>query len=662
MTLHIGELVKDRYRIIQLLASGGMGIVYRAKDESLGVEVALKETIPGGKSTNRMQKMAALLASLHHPNLPRVTDTFQLPGSGQILVMDFVPGEDLKNRIDRSGPLSISKAIEIVTAAGSALQYLHTQKPPIIHHDVKPGNLRITPDGHVMLVDFDLMTVLQANQTRPPIDEQGSTPGFAAPEQYNNMADARSDQYGLAATLYFTLTASRLPDALTRASGKNRITEQNLSSSRLPLDIITCLERALAINPADRYPDVQAFMDALSAIQMAKPSASHITTRNLRTQKVGQWKKLLLPILVGLTVVGILAVAVFYLLQNPKMAMQENIQNQPIASPVSVSPILTSAPQTLVTSSKPAMQPSQQSAEKPVETSSVLQSSVPTPLGGGSGDFAFVSEKTGLPQIFLGSTESAETRQLTNVSEGACQPDWSPDGKRLVFTSPCLTKQQLMGKPEPFTGSGLFILTIKGGNIIPLPSLPGGDFDPAWSPDGTSIAFTSLRSKFAQIFLYNTVSEEITLLTQTTSSNRQPAWSPDGTTIAYCSTRNGPLQIWLMNSNGSNAREFSVLDNGAAFTPDWSPDGNEIIYSQTNSLRLASRKVRETGALELILNPRLSLASNPEYSPDGKWILIDSNVESTYRVYRITRNGTGMEPISPAGEKAYQPDWKPVPG
>jgi eukaryotic-like serine/threonine-protein kinase len=658
MSLIIGEVLKDRYRITQMLASGGMGIVYRAMDESLGVEVAIKETLPGGISMDRMQKMAALLASLHHPNLPRVTDTFQLPDDGQILVMDFVPGDDLRTRIEKVGPLPVGKAIEIVSAIGSALQYLHTQNPPVIHQDVKPGNIRITPNGHVMLVDFDLITVLLANQTRPTPEEQGLTPGFAAPEQYNNMADARSDQYGLAATLFFTLTGSRLPDALTRASGESQLSGHNMPSARLPLDISTCLEKALSINPGDRYTDVQAFMDALGSIQTAIPSSTDITTQNLRAKNKRQRNKVIMPIFAGLAVIGVLAAGAFFLFQKPSSDSQNNTQSQQNTIDVSTvvqQPEKTVVPVTSLEPQKPTL-----NVENPTQAGSVTVIAVPTPLGGESGEFTFVSEKTGFPQIYLGSTANSDSKQLTNIQDGACQPDWSPDGMRIVFTSPCLPRQQLLGKSELYSGSGLFILTIENGNITPLPSLPGGDFDPDWSPDGITIAFTSLRNKFPQIYLYDTSNESTTQLTHMTSGNRQPSWSPNGNTLAFCTSRTGSSQVWLMDKDGSKAREFSVLANGAAFSPDWSPDGKEIIYSQTNSFRLASRKVDEPGAAEFILNSKLNLASNPDYSPDGNWILIDSNIDGSQRVYRITRNGSGLEPITPANEKSYQPQWKPV--
>ncbi len=650
MTLQIGEVLKNRYRILQILATGGMGIVYRAKDESLGVDVAIKESIPGGISSESIQKIASLFAGLHHPGIPRITDTFELKKGSHLLVMDFIPGEDLKTHVEKNGPFKVGEAIRIISAVGSVLQYLHNQIPPIIHQDVKPGNIRITPDGKVMLVDFDLATTVQANQTHPITNEQGLTPGFAAPEQYNRMADTCSDQYGLAATLYYALTGLMLQDGITRASGNSQFPK--IATSRIPLDVYTCLEKALQINPVDRYPDIQSFLDSLSSIVKTQPEISS-TTRNQRYTKPQSRKNLIITIfasVIGLTMVG---VAGLLLIKRPAAG---------ITAPRKTSTPITSIPTTKSSNPPEAVHsnPTNTPTLLPTATEAVVKERKPTPLGGGTGEFVFVSEKTGIPQIFLGSISSQNVHQLTNIPEGACQPDWSPDGKRIIFISPCLPKAQVTGKAEPYSNSGLFIITIDGNQIIPLPSQPGGDFDPAWSPDGKQIVFTSLRNKFAQIYVTDLSSDKTEQLTNTTGVNRQPSWSPDGNFIAFSSNRGSSLQIYVMAVDGNDPKAFSILNNGAAFTADWAPDGKSIVYSQTNSLRLVLKKVGTANEDEKILNPRLSSASNPDISPDGFWILFDSNLGGKYQIYRITSEGNGAEPFTPPNENSYQPVWKPT--
>ncbi len=647
MTFQLGEVVRDRYRIVQVLANGGMGIVYRATDESLGIDVAIKESLSGMISAERFKKNATQIAGLHHAGIPRITDTFELENGIQVLVMDFIPGDDLLSRIQKSGPLKVKEAIKIISTIGGALSYLHTQNPPIIHQDVKPGNIRITPDGKAMLIDFDLALTIQENQTRPPLSELGLTPGFAAPEQYNNMSEPASDQYGLAATLYFLLTGSVLPDGLTRASGNSQLPEH--SASRLPLDVSTCLERALRINPGDRYPDMQSFLTALSALAKNHSELTAITTRRLKN---GGWKKpsRYIPFIViaGLLIVGIVAVILFTTGNAP------GSEAEPISTLSSLAPAASSADPAGIPATEEIV------ATKPASTPTTVKEILPTPLGGGTGEYAYVSENTGIPQIYLASTASNKSTQLTNVPDGACQPNWSPDGMKIVFISPCPTKAQISARTEPFAGSGLFILSIADNRIIPLPSQPGGDFDPAWSPDGDSIAFTTIRNVFAQVFLYDLNTDETLPLTPPTVANRQPAWSPDGNQLAYCSNKNGSLQVWIMGREGNDPKPFSVQINGAAFNPDWSSDGKSLVYSQTNSLRLVMKKVNQPSLGESVLNARLSYASNPDISPDGYWVLFDSNMDGDNQVYRITHEGTGVEPLTPKGEKSYQPAWKPA--
>jgi serine/threonine protein kinase len=648
MTLQIGEVIKNRYRIIQIIAVGGMGIVYRAVDESLGVEVALKEFFVDEIASDKIQKIAKILSGLHHPNLPRVTDTFILENIGQFLVMDFIPGEDLKSLIERKGPLEPQKAIHIISEVGAALKYLHSQNPAIIHQDVKPGNIRITLDGKVLLIDFDLMTLSLKGQTSPSNGIQGLTPGFAAPEQYSNLAIPQSDQYGLAATLIFAMTGSLIQDGLSRASNESTLPKNIFS--RISIDIRTTIEKAISINPADRYTDIQSFLSALSAIKPGHFSSDYAS--NMRTR--GKKNFPFIPILVG---TGIIVVIIALLVWgNSSIPSQPEIIQLTPSIPIkekSRSNEVFEATNTVVIPIEIIVNETEvQVADSPKIS--------PTPLGGGSGEFAYVSEQTGNPQLFLGKIDGSETIQLSDLPEGACQPDWAPDGKKLVFTSPCRSKDRLRSTNEPFQGSGLFVLNLENQNILPIPSVPGGDFDPAWSPDGKQIAFTSLRKRYPHIFIFDLQNEEVSQLTNGNKSYRQPAWSPDGKTIAYCSTQNGPYQVWLTKIDDLKPTPFSILENGAAFTPDWAPDGELIVYSQTNSYRLATKHIGNESLGETILNPRLNFASNPDFSVDGKWLLIDSNMDGNHRVYRLSGTGAGVEPISSTGETAYHPAWRPA--
>src|SRR5512139_230294 len=112
MTLELGTHLHKRYRIVEILGQGGMGSVYRAVDENLGVDVAVKENLFTTEEYARQFRLeAVILANLRHPNLPRVSDHFVIEGQGQYLVMDFIEGEDLRQRMERTGPISEPEAI-----------------------------------------------------------------------------------------------------------------------------------------------------------------------------------------------------------------------------------------------------------------------------------------------------------------------------------------------------------------------------------------------------------------------------------------------------------------------------------------------------------------------------------------------------------------------
>ena len=148
MTLERGTLLHKRYRIVEILGQGGMGSVYRAVDENLGVDVAVKENLFTSDEYSRQFRLeAVILAGMRHPNLPRVSDHFAVGDQGQYLIMDFIEGEDLRQRMERMGTITEDDAVMVGAAMCDALSYLHTRKPPILHRDIKPGNVKISPDG-----------------------------------------------------------------------------------------------------------------------------------------------------------------------------------------------------------------------------------------------------------------------------------------------------------------------------------------------------------------------------------------------------------------------------------------------------------------------------------------------------------------------------------
>jgi Serine/threonine protein kinase len=224
MTLDIGSLLYNRYRILEIIAKGGMGALYRATDESLGIQVALKENLISSEEASRQfRREATLLAGLRHPNLPRVTDHFEIEGHGQYLVMDYIEGNDLRQLIADRGPLPENEVVFIGAAACDALAYLHNQQPSVIHRDIKPGNIKITPNGQVFLVDFGLAKIAQSGQSTTT-GAQALTPGYSPPEQYGKGTNPRSDIYSLGATLYAILTGKIPEDGLARAVGSATLT------------------------------------------------------------------------------------------------------------------------------------------------------------------------------------------------------------------------------------------------------------------------------------------------------------------------------------------------------------------------------------------------------------------------------------------------------
>jgi Tol biopolymer transport system component len=266
--------------------------------------------------------------------------------------------------------------------------------------------------------------------------------------------------------------------------------------------------------------------------------------------------------------------------------------------------------------------------------------------------------QNGIPQIFLINTDGSNPQLLVQDLNGACQPAWSPDGKKLVYIAPCADKSDL------YPQSSLYVLDLETGKTSSLPASPGGSFEPAWSPDGTKIAFTSIFNNLPQICLIDLNNQAITRLT-TASGNvqsRQPAWSPAGKQIVYTVRRFNLQQIWTMNADGTNQVQLVRSGGGASdYMPAWSPDGSFILFSETNENATAPsilmRFVLSTQKVEAVSGPLQVVDVN--FSPDGKWIAYETSDTKNQDIYINSLSGGKPQRMTTSPALDFDPAWQP---
>ncbi len=274
-----GTILRERYRIVELIAQGGMGAVYKAEDLRLSGRVcAVKEVIPELYGFSEITEdihaqfyqEASVLARLDHPNLPKVSDYF-CEGGREYLIMDYVPGRDLEELVleaRREGrSLSEEDVLRWAAQICDALEYLHTQVPPIVHRDIKPANIKLTPDGRIKLVDFGLVKLLTPDdaQTITIVQGRGTAP-YTPLEQYGGdgeHTDPRSDIYALGATLYHLLSGEPPAPARERFLRPGSLKPLREVNPHVSVRTARAIAHAMALHPDDRPPTIRAFRQLL---------------------------------------------------------------------------------------------------------------------------------------------------------------------------------------------------------------------------------------------------------------------------------------------------------------------------------------------------------------------------------------------------------------
>lgn len=324
VALKTGEVLRGRYRIRERIGQGGMGNIYLADDLRLeGRKCALKEVehdraVPVNLLKEARQQFlheATVLARLDHPNLPKVSDFFSI-GPRDYLVMDYIPGKDLRQRmLDAKQANTFLPEEDILAWAAQladALTYLHNQTPSLVHRDVKPSNLKITPNGLLKLVDFGLVKALVPDEMTITVIQGRGTALYTPLEQYGGdglHTDIRSDIYAFGCTLYHLLTNTPPIDARDRFLHPSALVEPRKINPAISVRTERAILWAMELHPDDRPPRADEFCQYLIGTRElpVRPTGSIRTQNNYLRIARGKPEQVLLWCLGGLMLVSLIA-------------------------------------------------------------------------------------------------------------------------------------------------------------------------------------------------------------------------------------------------------------------------------------------------------------------------------------------------------------------
>lgn len=259
----VGQIIDEKYEVLKEIGKGGMSRVYLAMDIRLNKSWAIKEIQKSGVNDNNEHVEMSAIAEAHmikaldHPSIVRITDIIE-DENVIYIVEDFIEGETLLDILKREGAQPQERVIEWAIQLCEAFQYLHTREQPIIYRDMKPGNVMLSPEGNIKIIDFGIARKYKEENIEDTTCL--GTKGYAAPEQFGGQGqtDARTDIYCLGATLYHLITGKN-PSAPPYEMYPIRYWNAELSAG-LEAIILKCTQN----NPEDRYQNCEELLYALN--------------------------------------------------------------------------------------------------------------------------------------------------------------------------------------------------------------------------------------------------------------------------------------------------------------------------------------------------------------------------------------------------------------
>ena len=576
------------YEIVSSLGAGGMGEVYRARDESLGREVAIKvlpkELASDPDRLRRFEQEARAAAALNHPNILAVYGFSTTEEHAPYLVTELLQGQTLRERLQQ-GEIPVRKAVEFALQTARGLAAAHDRG--IVHRDLKPENLFLTRDGVVKILDFGLAKLIVPKVTSKTSVATASftevgvvlgTAGYMSPEQVRGqVVDHRSDIFSLGAILYEMLSGKRAFEGKTAADTMSAIlkeepAELSASGRSLPPALGRIVDRCLEKEPAERFQsarDLAFNLELLSREETGSGAAVALPARKGR-----RW---------GIAALGALALLGAAGLGFLARGLKSRTEN---SSP----------------------------AELRRLTDFVGMEEFPALSPDGKW-VAFTADVSGRRQIWVRLLAGGTPLQVTQDDADHQYPRWSPDSSSLIYFSP---------SQEPDGEGKIWQISALGGTARPLvSSLSGGDLshdgkhiayfhsnqgdielavadpdgsnsrklivlpneynysDVRWSPDDRQLGFQRGRTFDYDVFYVPAEGGSLHAITQDGNPLEGFAWLPDGSGVVYSSSRGDTvlylrtMNLWSVKSGGKNLRQLTFGET-SYISPDLDRHGNIV--------------------------------------------------------------------------------------
>jgi serine/threonine-protein kinase len=603
-----GSLVAGKYRVLEEIGRGGMGIVYRAEDTKLARKVAIK-VLPEVFTADperlaRFEREARVLASLNHPNIAAIYGVEEADGK-RFLVLELVEGENLAERLSR-GPLSLEEALEVCRQIAEGLEGAHERG--IVHRDLKPSNVKITPEGKAKILDFGLAKALveelapvdiansptiTANMTQPGVIL--GTAAYMSPEQATGRpVDKRADIWAFGCILYESLTGKRafLGDTVTESIAAILRGEPDWNSlpADTPQNVRTVLRRCLQKDPRERLHDIA---DARIEIRESAPSPSELVAVPRRLPLVWLAAGAALMLLAGILI-------------GP--ALMRYIRSAP--SPPIITSIIKVEPNHWL-----AGMPEWEDLGHPTRTAIAISN---------DGRFVVYSateENPGpqtMPRLYLRRMDQSEAKPITGT-DGGINPFFSPDNRWVGFWA----DQKL--KKVPVEGGVPAVL-------CDAPFLFGAN----WGRDNSIVFADGYSTGLSIVSAEGGKPETLTKPDpkREEGSHRLPSWLPNGKAVLFTVMRHaGDQQPWLALLRLDKREWHVLLQDGA--DARYVPSGHLVFLRQGTLMAVRF----DLAGLKVI----------------GQPFPLVENVVQAFSIDAERNTGAGQTGISDTGSLIYAP-------